>query len=491
MTQSSKIENLSRLENFIKEHLERWHTPGLAIAIVKEGKVLYTQGFGKRSLEHDLDVTPETRFAIGSCTKAFTTSAMALLVDEGKLDWDRPVKEYLPYFKLYDSYASEHVTLRDLVTHRTGLPRHELLWYTSALSREELVKRLQYLPPNKSFRQGWQYQNLMYIAAGHLVEVVAGQSWESFVQQRLFAPLGMTSSVFDAESAREAENYASPYRQVGEDLEKMQWYSNWQTLGPAGSIHTNVIDMSKWILFHLQQGVYDGQRLISQKQMQEMHSPQVFKPEERKYKELFYDSYALGWSVNTYRGETLVRHGGNIDGFSSLTAFMPEKQLGLVVLTNHNSGPVQSLVAYYVLDCLLELETVDWHTRFKQEYRLSATEKEQHLTAHRAAQVVDTHPSHGLEAYTGIFEHPGFGYISITQEDARLRLRYNELDFELQHYHYDSFELRSTNYDPNVDLICSFVTDARGEISSCLLPLEESLPASSFVRRQAEQAPTW
>lgn len=479
--------DLNTLDTFIISSMERWHTPGLAIAIVKNGEILLTRGFGQRNVAQGLSATPETRFAIGSCTKAFTATALAMLVEENKLEWDKPVKEYLPDFKLYDAYATEQVTIRDLLTHRVGLPRHDLLWYTSPSSRAELVARLRYLEPTKSFRQLWQYQNLMYMTAGHVLEVIAGQSWESFVQQRIFAPLDMTDSVFDAETARVSGNCASPYQEAPDGVTEMQWYPNWHSLGPAGSIHSNVLDMSKWLLFHLQQGSYNGRQVLSQEHMRELHTPHMIKHEPRKYPELFYDSYALGWSVTSYRGRTLIRHGGNIDGFSSQTAFLPEDQIGVVVLTNHNSGPVQSVVAYYVIDCLLGLGPIDWNERSQQEYLQGKAEKEQRRQARKTAKIENTAPSHALGDYTGVFEHPGYGPVTITCEGEALKMHYNELSFTLHHYHYDSFEIHSENFDPNADVMCTFTTDSQGRIATCFMQLEETLPALCFTRHTNQE----
>ncbi|GHO45577.1 serine hydrolase [Ktedonospora formicarum] len=473
---------LETLDAFVSSSMERWHTPGLAVAIVQNGEILLTRGFGERNLEHKQSVTPETRFAIGSCTKAFTATALAMLVDEGKLDWDKPVRDYLPTFQLYDSYATIHATTRDLLTHRVGLPRHDLLWYTSALSRAELVARLRYLEPTREFRQTWQYQNLLYMTAGHLLEVITGQSWESFIQERIFTPLGMNASCFDAETARASVNCATPYKEASSGVATMDWYPHWHALGPAGSIHTNVLDMSQWLLLHLQQGTYKGQKLLSQAQMREMHTPHVSKPEPRKYSELFFDSYALGWAVTAYRGHTLIRHGGNIDGFSAQTAFLPDEQAGVVVLTNHNSGPLQSIVAYYILDCLLGVEPIDWHERAQQEYHQTQEEKSLKTRSRAKDKVLSTKPSHTRDAYTGVFEHPGYGLITITDAGENLQLRYNELLFTLHHYHYDSFEMQSENFDPNMDILCTFLTDELGRVTSCNVQFEATQPALCFVR---------
>jgi CubicO group peptidase (beta-lactamase class C family) len=209
----SKVEGQKRLENFgdfVNKILQEWKVQGCAVAIIQDGELLLSQGFGLRNAAEGLEVTPETLFPIASCTKAFTATSMAMLADEGKLDWDTPVRTYLPSFRMFDSFATERMTPRDLVTHRSGLPRHDLMWYNSSRTRKELFERLQYLEPYKDLRTVWQYQNLMYMVAGYLVGELSGMSWEAFVQQRIFQPLGMTNSLFDIDQAKELPNCSRP-----------------------------------------------------------------------------------------------------------------------------------------------------------------------------------------------------------------------------------------------------------------------------------------
>src|SRR5260370_29996546 len=282
---------------FVRGIMQDWKIPGLAISVVKDGEVIFFQGFGKRDVDGGLEVTPQTLFPIASCTKAFTTMCLAILADEGKLDWDTPVKHYLPAFKLYDLFASEHMTPRDLVTHRSGLPRHDLIWYNSSSTRQELFDRLQYLEPNKDFRAVLQYQNLMYMAAGYLVGQIAGQSWEDFVQQRIFDRLGMSSSLFSTSAAQETTDFSFPYKEEKDEVKKIPFYEGQWSVAPAGAIVSNIADMTEWVLLHLNKGKHKGTQMVSENQVSQMHAPQMVAPVTFPFAEIPIASYGLGWLV--------------------------------------------------------------------------------------------------------------------------------------------------------------------------------------------------
>lgn len=476
------------IDDYIAGLLNAWKVPGMALAAVKDGKLIFAQGFGKRNLTTGAAATPQTVFAIGSSSKAFTAATLAMLVDEGKLSWDVPVRTYLPTFKLYDTVASERITPRDLLIHSSGLPRHDMVWYRSNKSRKELVTGLQYLEPSKDFRSTWQYQNMMYATAGYLVECVSGLSWESFVQQRIFEPLGMTNSYMNDTSAREhASDYSQPHREKDGEIKEIPFYSHWQALGPAGSIHSSVEDISKWLLFHLNRGKVGEQQLISEEQMIQLHSPQMAGVERelitlapQQFPELFYSSYALGWIVTAYRGNTLLHHGGSIAGFHALVAFMPNKNLGVVALTNTHTSMLETVAVYHALDLLLGVEPADWHDRhFKIHQGLVEAAKKGREEV-KANHVPDTQPSHDLAAYTGTFTHNGYGNVEIELQGEHLTLRYNEMKAALEHFHYDSFTFTAAAFD--LDFKVTFTTNARGDIESLAIPLEARVSDIVFKR---------
>lgn len=466
------------LSEFISKTMQEWKIPGLAIAIVKDSQIIFCEGFGKRDVEQNLLVTPQTLFAIGSCTKSLTTMAMSILAQRGLLDWDKPVRNYLPTFKLYDSYATEHITPRDLVTHQSGLPRHDAMWSQSPFTRQEIFDRLQYLEPTHELRTVFQYQNLMYMTAGYLVGEIAQSSWEEFVQEEIFNPLEMRDSNFSVEKSQKAADFALPYAEKEDGIEQIP-FLNVDVMGPAGSLNSNVVDMAKWLLLHLNQGKYGDKQIISPIHLQEMHSPQVVMTQTLEYNELFYYFYGLGWAITSYRGHNLIQHGGNINGFAARTTLLPQDNIGIVVLTNLDQNPVINTLTYYVCDRLLGLDEVPWNERMKEKYaqakEATAKAKEQ-LASNRKT---GTQPSHPLEDYTGDFEHPGYGILAIEIHDNRLTATHNSNIYKLEHYHYDIFAEYELFEQPK---LLSFLTDTKGNISRLTVSLEPTVKEILFTR---------
>lgn len=471
---------LHDFDDFVRGVLNDWKAPGVAVAVAKDGEIILAEGFGVRDVERDLPVTPRTLFAIGSATKAFTTMTLGLLADEGKLDWDTPVKHYLPTFKLYDPFASERITPRDLVTHRSGLPRHDLMWYGTDISRQEIVARLAYLEPNKDFRIVWQYQNLMYLTAGYLAGMVAGQEWEDLVRQRIFAPLGMTHSNLSVAASQKSDDFACPYQVKDERVEAIP-FRNIDTVGPAGAINSCIEDMSAWLLMHLSGGEHRGERFISEGQIAQMHAPQMVMPSTGRFPELSLPSYGMGWFIRSYRGHTIVDHGGNIDGFSALVSLMPRDNIGVVVLTNRNRALVPDIIAYHVYDRLLGLDGVPWNERLLKDVAAQQSAEGKSKEQSSAVRVPGTSPSHPLDAYLGEYAHPGYGVLTIAKPAEELTLSYNAFAGPLRHYHYDTFEFNFELFDQRVPL--TFSADPKGEIVRVSAPLEPTVPDIVFTRQ--------
>ena len=297
---------------------------------------MLAKGYGLRNVQANLPVTADTLFAIGSSTKAFTTMAMGILVEEGKLAWDEPVTTYLPKFALKDEVAGKRMTPRDLVTHRSGLPRHDLVWYNAKLSRPELVARLVHLEPNEDFREKFQYQNLMFLTAGHLAAEVAGTSWEEVIRSRILDPIGMKNSNFAVSESQKSRDFATPYTLKDKTAVDIP-FRVIDAVGPAGSINSSVNDMAKWLLLNLGGGAIAGKRIVAARQVQDMHRPQMV---IQTFPGLFEDpeiqqpAYGLGWFIESYRGKKRVHHGGAIDGFICQVSMLPDDGLGVVVLTN-------------------------------------------------------------------------------------------------------------------------------------------------------------
>ncbi|HZU70365.1 MAG TPA: serine hydrolase [Ktedonobacteraceae bacterium] len=477
---SEGMTRLQGFEEFVGTIMQDWKVPGLAISIIKDGEIIFSNGFGKRDVDGGLEVTPQTLFPIASCSKAFTTTAMAMLADEGKLDWDTPVKHYLPSFKLYDLFATEHMTPRDLVTHRSGLPRHDLMWYNSSATRQELFERLQYLEPSKDLRAVLQYQNLMYMVAGYLVGQLSGQSWEEFVQQRIFDRLKMNSSLFSTDAAQETSDFSFPYKEEKDEVKKIPFYEGQWSIAPAGGIISNVADLSKWILLQLNKGKHEGAQVVSENQVVQMHMPQMVAPVTFPFAEVPISSYGLGWFVEPYRGHMMAEHGGNIDGFSSLVTLLPDQNIGVVVLTNLNQNPVPLILTYNICDRLLGLDEVPWSDRLKKFWTDIKEAQEKGKEKTEADRVPNTRPSHSLDAYTGEYEHPGYGIFAVELEGDRLLGTFNSMTFPLKHYHYDTFELFLEKFD--VHMKVSFFTNVRGDIDTLSAPLEETVKDIVFHR---------
>ncbi|UCC38745.1 MAG: serine hydrolase [Candidatus Aminicenantes bacterium] len=476
--------NLKDFSAYVERTMKEWKVPGLAIAIVKDGKVIFAEGFGFRDVKKGLKVTPQTLFAIGSSSKAFTATTMGILVDEGKLDWDKPVSEYLPTFKLKDLFASERMSPRDLVCHRSGLPRHDSIWYGAQANRKELFNRIQYLEPSRDFRTYFQYQNLMFMTAGYLVGQIAGTTWEDFTQKHIFEPLGMNNSNFSVEDSKKAADFALPYLEK-EDKAMEIPFRNIDNVGPAGSINSNVTDMVNWVLLQLNKGKCGEKQIISEATLKQLHTPQMVMqdsmfPGFEKFTELHYTSYGLGWFIDSYKGHLLIHHAGGIDGFTALVSFMPRDNLGMVALSNLNGNPLPYFVAFNAYDRLLGLEQTPWNKRVREllnktKEQAKKTEKEKDKD-----RKLNTKPSHPLEGYVGDYEHPGYGVISIKKEGDNLKAAYNAISAPLTHYHYDIFKLRDEMFERTMKV--TFFMDLKGNIHKLAAQLEPSVDDIIFTR---------
>lgn len=485
-SKTSAISSLDGLDTFITDVMQEWGVPGLAIAVVRDGEVVLSKGYGFRHLyEPQLPVTPRTLFAIGSITKSFTVTGLGMLADEGKLDWDTPVREYLPDFRLYDAVASKHMTARDLLTHRSGLPRHDLLWFGGSFNREELFTRLRYLEPTKNFRGNFQYQNLMYMTGGYLIGKIAETSWEEFTRQRILTPLGMEHSNFSVNDSQKASNFAKPYTLYQEEAYSIP-FRNIDAMGPAGSINSNVEEMIRYVQFHIDKGQHGGKRLLSTLSAMQMQTPQMVIPGKIKYDELGHKTYGLGFFVSTYRGHKLVEHSGGIDGFTALLSFLPRKKMGIIVLTNLSRSRASKIIIYNVYDRLLGLEPLPWVERFKKEKNRRKDRIEARKEARRQGYTIrknNTTPTHPLADYTGTYEHRGYGQIRIDVEGKDLNLTFQGETMPLRHFHYDIYVVRRAFMRLLSGLKITFLYNKNGEIERLTIPLQRGMSDIVFTRR--------
>ena len=467
------------LDKYIEKAMEDWKVPALGLAIVKNGEVLYTKGYGYRNVEEKIPADSKTLFAIGSSSKAFTATTVVQLADDDKLDLDEPIKKYLPDFELYDEVATKEMTPRDLLCHNSGLPRHDFVWYGSDKNRNELFETLKYLEPTASFRKTWQYQNLMFMTAGYLVGQISGMSWEAFTKKRILDPLGMNSTNFSVRKMENADNAALPYREKDGEIIKMP-YRNIDAIGPAGSINSNVEDMSKWVIMQLNGGKYGDEKVISAGGLAQMHQPTMIMP--GSVSEIyFYRLYGLGWMITSYRGHLMVEHGGNIDGFSANVGLFPRDSIGIVVLTNMNGTRITRVVRNYVFDKMVELEEIDWSERLLGEIEKAKKAQEESETED-VKQVKNTQTGHPLEHYVGRYKHPAYGQVDVRLDDGKLALKLREFDMAVEHYHYETFQADHRLLGKQK---FSFITNEEGEVAALSTIMQQGVEPIQFEKEVA------
>ncbi|HVS01538.1 MAG TPA: serine hydrolase [Thermoanaerobaculia bacterium] len=484
-------EALDGFGEWMAEQLAAWRVPGAAVAVVAGGEVVLAEGYGLRDVAAELPVTAETLFAIGSATKAFTATVVGTLVDAGVVAWDEPVRTYLPRFDLRDEVVAGRLTVRDLLTHRSGLPRHDLVWYGSEKSREELFASLPHLELTEDLRARFQYQNLMYLTAGYLAGEVAGSNWEELVRERIFAPLGMQGSALGIDALARAEDAAAPYREEAtdgdgeEELVRIP-YRKIDAVGPAGSINSRATDMARWVLLQLQGGEVGGRRVVDAATLREIHTPQVVVSpglftQRFAQPEMPHLLYGLGWFAQTYRGHEMIHHGGNIDGFSALVSFLPRDGMGVVVLTNRDGTLLPQVVALSIYDRLLDLQRIDWSGRYAAIRDQLVGLEEEARQAEELLRPKGSRPAHALGAYAGAYAHPAYGDLVVERRDGGLALEFHTLQSPLEHWGYEVF--RATEGQAE-GLKVAFTTDQHGDVAAAEVALEAGVEAIAF-RKQA------
>ena len=474
---------IEKIKGLADSALIKSQVPGLGFGIIKDGKVILAEGFGYKDAAAKTKVTSNTQFAIGSSSKAFTTMGLALLEDEGLLDWDKPVRNYVPEFEMHNDFASKEMTAVDLVCHRSGLPRHDFLWYGSPLSRTELLHKIKYLEPSAPFRTKFQYQNLMFMTAGILTERISERTWESYIGNRIFRELGMDDSNFSVDKMQLAKDFAVPHGKNDDKVIDIP-FRNIDAIGPAGSINSTVNDMLKWVKLHLNDGKVGDKRVVSSKNLKKMHSPHKVIESFRvtDFPQFHNPSYGLGWFIYDYDGTMVVQHGGNIDGFSALVYLLPEENIGMVLLTNLNGNPVPGLLANYATDILLGKEEVDW---FDLIMGKKPTEEDKEEEEPKENRVDNTKPSHNLADYAGTYKDEGYGTIKVGYQNNKLNFQYNAFELPLTHWHYDVFKAKDKQLDLEIPL--HFQMDMDGSITSLNIPIEPAVDAISFVKQAPEQ----
>lgn len=483
---------LQGFDDYVNKALREWEVPGLAIAIVKDDRIVLAKGYGVRKLGDPTPVTERTVFAIGSSSKAFTAAAIAMLVDEGKLKWDDPVTKYLPDFQLYDPYVTRELTVRDLLSHRSGLERGDFLWYGSEYDRDEILRRTRYLKPTWSLRSTFGYQNLMFLAAGQVIAKVSGRSWDDFVRQRMFTPLSMTASSTSIRDLKNSDNVSSPHAKIEDKLEVIPW-RNIDNIAPAGSINSNVIDMSQWVRLQLAQGEYQKQRLLSSGAAKEMQTSQTViraePPFSLLYPEAHFLNYGLGWFLHDYRGRKVVEHGGAIDGMRAQVAMLPEEKLGLVILTNMGGSSLPLPLMFRIFDAYLGAPPRDWSTEMLKTMKGFEAQGKAAQKKQEADRVKDTRTSLAPAEYAGTYKNDLYGDVKVTHEGGKLKLRFGPaFTGDMEHWHYDTFRAKFVAAGGS-NAFVTFALNAQGKIETLTLNLP-GVAEYPFKRAAAETTAT-
>ena len=439
--------NLSELDTYFRKMVDDWDIPGASIGIVKDGELVFTGNYGV--LEAGKEGAPDanTLYAIASNSKAFTSAMIGMLVQEGKMGWNDPVRKYLPYFNLYDSWVSEHTTIRDILSHRVGLGTFsgDNIWYKSELPARELIKGYRHVPRAYEFRSGYGYSNLMYIAAGEIIEVVTGRSWAENVQERILEPLGMDRTIASLKELEAKGNYATPHARNEEGNYPIPWVS-WDNVAATGGLISSVSDLAKWMVFNLDNGIHEGDTLLSRETRNMVWTPHnnhiVDHTSPNDFNRHF-SSYGLGWGLSDYHGRLRVGHTGGFDGMITAVTLIPDEDLGVVVLTNGVKSPIMA-ATYYALDHFLGLQPVkDWSAEYLERTN-ERMANDTRITERKAKRVMNTKPSIPREKLTGTYKSDIYGKISVLEKDGNLKLDFSSsplLSATLTHWHYDVWEI--------------------------------------------------
>lgn len=477
-------ERLIGIENELNEILEVTKAPGFAVAVVEGDKVIYAKGYGYRDYENKIPVDANTLFAIGSCTKAFTASILGQLRKEDKLSFDDNPRKYVPKLTFFKDEMNNSIIIKDLMSHRTGLPRHDYSWYLfPSYDKDSLVQRIEFQEPFTGVRQAYYYNNFMFLLQGVIAERITGKSWENNIRERFFKPLGMNRSNVSIEELEKSSNAALGYQLKKDSIISKMKYYHIAGMSPAGSINSSVNDMSKWLMTWINKGKFNDKEILPENYINEAMSSQMVTgaglPDE-EFPDMYFGNYGLGWFLSSYRGHYRVEHGGNIDGFSASTAFYPSDSLGIVVLTNQNGSAVPGMVRNTVADRMLKTTKTDWAKRFVERKEKAKKDEEDAKLKSTSNTVKNTKPSHILQEYTGSYSNPGYGKFSISNTNDSLFATFKLKKYYLRHVHYDvfePFEINETGIDTSDTgpVRFNFSTNNTGDISSVNMNAEIAL----------------
>ena len=477
---------LKGFDAYMAQVLKDWDAPGVGIGIVVKDKLVFARGYGFRDYGKRLPFTPATTQPIASNTKLFTAVAVGMLVEEGKLRWDEPIKQFVPTIRFYNDDLDRSVTMRDMLSHRTGVTRHDGIWYKSSFTRRELWDRLRYLEPTAPIRSKFLYNNLMFTAAGQVIEELSGQTWEQFVQHRIFDPLGMSRSTLSIDDNLKGAEPAVPYseRRDSTVLYRQPYYTAEVAIAPAGAINSCVLDLSRWVIALLNGGRVDGKQVIPAAVLRETMAPSIAMPnaalESRGWGENLNQYYGMGRWVSSYRGHLLALHGGDLPGFHSQISIMPNDSIGVIVLViGDHAAPLYNGLTYDIYERLLGISLTPWSERLNGIRLKNKAAGTSSRAGADAGRVSGTTPSHPLDDYLGEFAHPAYGVVTVARGDTGLTFAFHSIKMPLTRFHYDRFDTPDDEEDGKYSL--NFLTNPMGEVDGVEISLDEA--AVTFTRQ--------
>jgi len=473
---------LAGIDALIERELAAQKIPGAAVAVIAGGEVVLLKGYGYRDLESRKPVTPDTVFPIASITKQFTVASLGTLVRQGKLDWDKPVRDYMPDFRLHDDYATLRATPRDLVTHRIGLPRHDYAWFGSPLTREQLYTQLRHYPFSRDIRTRFQYNNFMYMTAGYLAGRLSGRSYEEHVTRSLLEPLGMTRTHFTLGDLAKDTDAAFGYQLDNKLALARDQYESAEQMSPTGGLNSTARDLTRWLRMMLNGGEFEGKRILQQTDVEAMMQPNMpIGPS--LHPEFGYSSYGMGFFVTNYRGYEVADHGGNMPGAAASVTMIPREGIGIVVLTNRSGAVLRDGLPYEIIDRLLGLPLSNLAAREaeleRKGYASEAAAEAEGATDRKPG----TRPSHTLDEYAGRYSAPGYGPIDVKHENGTLSFTYHGFTTKLDHWHYDVFQAPRDRTSRLDSARVQFQTDLEGEVSGIAVPIERNVAPIVFTRQ--------
>ena len=473
---SKKLEGF---DAYMDQLLKDWNTPGIGVGIVINDKLVFAKGYGYRDYSRKLPFTPTTLCPIASNSKLFTAVAAGMLVEQGKLTWDKPVRDAVPTVQFYNDQLNNNVTLRDMLSHRTGVTRHDLIWFKSPFTRKELFEKLKYLEPQQPMRETFLYNNLMFSAVGYIIELKSSKTWENYVRENIFEPLDMNTSTYTISDMLKLPDHGVPYREKRDSFELYQipYYEDTEGVAPAGAIISNINELSHWLVALMNDGSYNGKQVLPPNVLKATMQPAIGLPnalgEALGYWEVLNPDYGMGRQTASYRGHLMTFHGGDLPGFHSQVSFLPNEKIGVIVLViGDHAAPLYNVVSYNVYERLLAMDQTPWSER-RLKIRLANKKAGTEARAKAGGdRVPDTKPSHPLSDYAAEYENPAYGIVKIGCKSEQLDFTFHEFQYPLSHFHYDRFDTPDDEQYGRFSV--NFRTNPQGDISEAVMSIDEA-----------------